>query len=292
MAAVLAILTLLVGGALGALFFESSPNLAYTVWFITILVAIYVAYAVRIATQWEKQVVLRLGKYNGLKGPGLFFIIPILDSIPYVIDLRTRVSSFDAKQTLTRDNVPVDVDAILFWQVIDAEKAALEVEDYWSAVTQAAQTSLRDVIGRTELSQMLAGRETIGTDLKNTIDKRTEGWGVDVSSVEIKDVIIPATLQDAMSRQAQAERERQARVILGDSENQIADKFAEAAKKYAGDPAAMHLRAMNMLYEGLKDKGALIIVPSSAVDSMNLGGMMGLASLSKQVKPEKGEGKE
>lgn len=283
MAALLSILTLIIGGVIGLPFFPNSPTTAVIIWVITVLLAFYLGYAVRIAAQWEKHVVLRLGKYSGLRGPGLFFIIPILDSIPYVIDLRTRVSSFDAKQTLTRDNVPVDVDAILFWQVIDAEKAALEVEDYWSAVTQAAQTALRDVIGRTELSSMLAGRETIGADLKESIDKRTEGWGVDVTSVEIKDVIIPSSLQDAMSRQAQAERERQARVILGDSENQIADKFAEAAKKYAGDPAAMHLRAMNMLYEGLKDKGALIIVPSSAVDSMNLGGMAGLAALGKET---------
>jgi regulator of protease activity HflC (stomatin/prohibitin superfamily) len=283
MAVLLSILILIAGGLLGLPFFNSSMQLAIAIWALTVFVAFYVGYAVRIAAQWEKQVVLRLGRYSGLRGPGLFFIIPIIDTIPYIIDLRTRVSSFDAKQTLTRDNVPVDVDAILFWQVINAEKAALEVEDYWTAVTQAAQTALRDVIGRTELSSMLAGRETIGVDLKESIDKRTEGWGVDVTSVEIKDVIIPSSLQDAMSRQAQAERERQARVILGDSENQIADKFAEAAKKYAGDPAAMHLRAMNMLYEGMKDKGALIIVPSSAVDSMNLGGMAGLASLAKDV---------
>jgi regulator of protease activity HflC (stomatin/prohibitin superfamily) len=240
--------------------------------------------AVRVANQWEKHVVLRMGRYVGLRGPGLFFIIPVLDTIPYVIDLRTQVSTFNAKQTLTKDNVPVDVDSILFWRVIDAEKASLLVANYWEAVTQASQTALRDVIGRTELSQMLAGREAIGSDLKNTIDTRTQVWGIDVTSVEIKDVIIPDTLQDAMSRQAQAERERQARVILGDSENQIADKFALAAEKYANNPAAMHLRAMNMLYEGLKDKGALVIVPSTAVDSMNLGGFMGIASAAKNLK--------
>lgn len=282
MAAALSVLVLLVGGVLGLFFVDLATGLSFVIWFFTFLLAIYVGYAVRVAAQWEKQLILRMGRYAGFRGPELFFIIPILDTIPVVIDLRVRVSSFNAKQTLTKDNVPVDVDAILFWRVIDPEKAALGVEDYWSAVTQAAQTALRDVIGRTDLSEMLAGRETIGSDLKGTIDSRTQDWGVDVTSVEIKDVIIPASLQDAMSRQAQAERERQARVILGDSENQIADKFAEAAKKYAGHPGAMHLRAMNMLYEGLKDKGALVIVPSSAVDSMNLGALGGLTALAQQ----------
>ncbi len=282
MAIFLSIIVLIFGGLLGLFFAESSPYLAFTIWGITVFISIYVAYAVRIANQWEKHVVLRMGRYSGLRGPGLFFIIPILDRVTYVLDLRTQVSTFDAKQTLTKDNVPVDVDAILFWRVIDAEKAALEVTDYWLAVTQAAQTGLRDIIGQTELSQMLAGRDAIGTSLKSLIDGRTDGWGVDVSSVEIKDVIIPANLQDAMSRQAQAERERQARVILGDSENQIADKFAQAAKKYEGNPAAMHLRGMNMLYEGMKDKGSLIIVPSSAVESMNLGTIAGLAAINKE----------
>lgn len=286
MGAVLSILVLIIGGVFGFFFAKSNPYIATTIWVITVLIAIYIAYAVRVADQWEKHVVLRMGKYIGLRGPGLFFIIPVLDKVHYVIDLRTQVSTFDAKQTLTKDNVPVDVDAILFWRVIDAEKAALEVTDYWLAVTQAAQTGLRDIIGQTELSQMLAGRDAIGSSLKTLIDSRTDGWGVDVSSVEIKDVIIPANLQDAMSRQAQAERERQARVILGDSENQIADKFAEAAKKYEGNPAAMHLRGMNMLYEGMKDKGSLIIVPSSAVESMNLGSIAGLAALAKENKNE------
>lgn len=289
MGAVLSILILIVGGIAGYFFIDSAPNIATAIWAMTVLAAIYVAYAVRVANQWEKQVVLRMGRYDGLRGPGLFFLIPILDKVPYIIDLRTQVSTFDAKQTLTKDNVPVDVDAILFWRVIDAEKAALEVTDYWLAVTQAAQTGLRDIIGQTELSQMLAGRDSIGTNLKSLIDGRTDGWGVDVSSVEIKDVIIPANLQDAMSRQAQAERERQARVILGDSENQIADKFAQAAKKYEGNPAAMHLRGMNMLYEGMKDKASLIIVPSSALESMNLGSIAGLAALQKSSveKPDK-----
>lgn len=282
MGAFLSVVALIIGGIFGFIFAGSQPYIALTIWGITIFISVYTSYSVRVANQWEKHVVLRMGKYNGLKGPGLFFIIPILDKVTYVLDLRTQVSSFDAKQTLTKDNVPVDVDAILFWKVIDAEKAALQVADYWMAVNQASQTALRDVIGRTELSQMLAGREGIGEDLKKTIDNKTVGWGVDVGSVEIKDVIIPANLQDAMSRQAQAERERQARVILGDSENQIADKFAEAAKKYEGNPAAMHLRGMNMLYEGLKDKGALIIVPSSAVESMNLGSIAGLAAIDKE----------
>ncbi len=282
MGIVLSIIVLIVGGLLGLFFYNSSVELGTGVWVVTALIATYVAYAVRVANQWEKQVVLRMGRYDGLRGPGLFFLVPVLDKVPYVIDLRTQVSTFDAKQTLTKDNVPVDVDAILFWRVIDAEKAALEVSDYWLAVTQAAQTGLRDVIGQTELSAMLAGRDVIGKSLKNLIDGRTDGWGVDVSSVEIKDVIIPNNLQDAMSRQAQAERERQARVILGDSENQIAEKFAQAAKKYEGNPAAMHLRGMNMLYEGMKDKGALIIVPSSAVESMNLGSIAGLAAMQKE----------
>lgn len=284
MGAVLAILILIVGGFIGFIFAVSAPYVTTIIWFLTILGAVYTAYAVRIADQWEKHVVLRLGKYDGLRGPGIFFLVPVLDKVPYVIDLRTQVSTFDAKQTLTKDNVPVDVDAILFWKVIDAEKAALEVTDYWLAVNQASQTGLRDIIGQTELSQMLAGRDSIGSNLKTLIDTRTDSWGIDVSSVEIKDVIIPANLQDAMSRQAQAERERQARVILGDSENQIAEKFAEAAKKYEGHPAAMHLRGMNMLYEGMKDKGALIIVPSSAVESMNLGSIAGLAAIDKENK--------
>lgn len=286
MAAVIAILVLIIGGLLGLPFYLTSPETSVIIWVVTVLISVYVANAVRIANQWEKHVVLRMGRYNGLRGPGLFFIIPILDRVTYVLDLRTQVSTFDAKQTLTKDNVPVDVDAILFWRVVDAEKAALEVTDYWLAVNQAAQTGLRDIIGQTELSQMLAGRDAIGSDLKSLIDGRTDGWGVDVSSVEIKDVIIPANLQDAMSRQAQAERERQARVILGDSENQIADKFAQAAKKYEGNPAAMHLRGMNMLYEGMKDKGSLIIVPSSAVESMNLGTIAGLAAMKKSSKKE------
>lgn len=286
MGAFLSIVTLIIGVIIGFFFAESQPYVALIIWGITIFISIYIAYSVRVANQWEKHVILRMGRYSGLRGPGLFFIIPILDKVTYVLDLRTQVSTFDAKQTLTKDNVPVDVDAILFWKVIDAEKAALEVTNYWLAVTQAAQTGLRDIIGQTELSQMLAGRDAIGTSLKSLIDGRTDGWGVDVSSVEIKDVIIPANLQDAMSRQAQAERERQARVILGDSENQIADKFASAAKKYEGNPAAMHLRGMNMLYEGMKDKGALIIVPSSAVESMNLGSIAGLAALDKENKRE------
>lgn len=284
MGAVLSVFVLIIGGVVGFVFTDSSPYVAYTIWFVTILVAIYIAYAVRVANQWDKHVVLRMGRYDGLRGPGLFFLVPVLDKVPYIIDLRTQVSTFDAKQTLTKDNVPVDVDAILFWKVIDAEKAALEVTDYWLAVNQASQTGLRDIIGQTELSQMLAGRDSIGANLKTLIDTRTDSWGIDVSSVEIKDVIIPANLQDAMSRQAQAERERQARVILGDSENQIAEKFAEAAKKYEGNPAAMHLRGMNMLYEGMKDKGALIIVPSSAVESMNLGSIAGLAAIDKENK--------
>ena len=210
------------------------------------------AASVRIADQWNRAVLLRLGKFNGLRGPGLFFIIPIIDTIPYWIDTRVLTVSFKAEKTLTKDTVPVDVDAVLFWKIVDPEKAALAVADYKSAVGWASQTALRDVIGKTMLSDMLEGRDKISAVLQTIIDERTEPWGINVISVEVKDVLIPASLEDAMSMQAQAERERQARVILGESELQVAAKFGEAAKTYAKDPIALHLRAMNMLYEGLK----------------------------------------
>jgi regulator of protease activity HflC (stomatin/prohibitin superfamily) len=221
-----------------------------------------------------------LGRFHGLRGPGLFFIIPVIDTVPYWIDTRVITSSFKAEKTLTKDTVPVDVDAVLFWKVIDPEKAALAVADYTSAISWASQTALRDVIGKTILSDMLDGRGKISSELQQIIDQRTQPWGVNVISVEVRDVLIPAALQDAMSMQAQAERERQARVILGDSERQVAEKFGEAAKTYASDPIALHLRAMNMLYEGLKENSTIVLVPSSALDTMQLGGLAGVTALS------------
>jgi regulator of protease activity HflC (stomatin/prohibitin superfamily) len=234
------------------------------------------------AQQWERAVVLRLGRYQGLHGPGMFWIIPFIDRVPAWIDQRTITSSFAAEQTLTADTVPVNVDAVLFWMVNDPEKAALEVQDYGQAVSWAAQTALRDIIGRTSLTDLLRGRERIEEELQRLIDHRSTPWGVTVQSVEMRDVIIPDALQDAMSREAQAAREKQARVILGQAEVEIAKSFEKAAESYRNNPTALHLRAMNMLYEGLKEKGALMIVPSSAVESMGLGGLMGAAALSQQ----------
>ncbi len=249
-------------------------------------IAIYFLFAIKVASQWEKAIVLRLGKFVGLKGPGLFWIIPIVDTIPSWIDHRVMVTPFAAQKTLTKDTVPVDVDAVLFWVVWDAEKAALEVEDYRAAVDWAAQTALRDIIGKKMLADILIGRSAIDKELQAVIDERTTPWGVTVQSVEIRDIVIPQDLENAMSRQAQAERERQSRVILGESEQQIAASFAEASKAYVNNPTALHLRAMNMLFEGLKEKGALVIVPSSAVDSMNLGGMSGMVSLAQNNLPK------
>ena len=239
--------------------------------------------AVRVASAWERAVVLRLGKFRALRGPGLFGIIPIVDTIPYVIDIRVITSSFRAEKTLTRDTVPVDVDAVQFWRVLDPEKAALAVADYQSAISWAAQTALRDVIGKTLLAEMLEGRAKIAAELQHIIDARTEAWGIEVISVEVRDVLIPAGLQDAMSMQAQAERERQARVILGDSERQIAEKFSEAARAYANDPTALHLRAMNMLYEGLKQNATIVLVPSTAIESMQLGSPLAIAALTREL---------
>jgi regulator of protease activity HflC (stomatin/prohibitin superfamily) len=244
------------------------------------IIAYIISYSIKVANQWERVVVLRLGRFRGLEGPGLFFIIPIIETVAYWIDIRVITGTFKAEKTLTKDTVPVDVDAVLFWKVIDPQKAALDVADYVSAINWAAQTALRDVIGKTVLSDMLEGREKISADLQKVIDERTEPWGINVISVEVKDVLIPPALEDAMSMQAQAERERQARVILGDSERQVAEKFGEAAKTYTNDPVAFHLRAMNMLYEGLKsDKATIVIVPSTAVESMQLGGLAGLTAM-------------
>jgi regulator of protease activity HflC (stomatin/prohibitin superfamily) len=236
----------------------------------------------RIAQQWERAVVLRLGRFTGLQGPGLFWVVPLIDRVTVWIDQRTITTSFAAEQTLTSDTVPVNVDAVLFWMVHDAQKAALEVQDYAQAVSWAAQTALRDIIGRTTLTELLRGRERIEAELQQLIDQRSNPWGVTVSSVEMRDVVIPGALQDAMSREAQAAREKAARVILGQAEMEIAHSFEEAAKSYQNNPTALHLRAMNMLYEGLKEKGALMLIPSSAVESMGMGGMLGAAALNQE----------
>ncbi|MBT3388856.1 MAG: slipin family protein [Chloroflexi bacterium] len=263
-------------------------NIWLTVTFpiVMTLVSLLLMYALKIASQWEKAVVLRFGRFRGLMGPGLFWILPVVDTIAQWIDHRVMVTPFSAEKTLTKDTVPVDVDAVLFWMVWDAEKAALEVEDYQMAIAWAAQTALREVIGQMDLANILVGRAKMDTELQRIIDERTTPWGITVQSVEIRDVVIPQELEDAMSRQAQAERERQARVILGESEKQIADSFAEASKSYINNPTALHLRAMNMLFEGLKEKGAMVIVPSSAVDTMNLGGLSGMIALAQNTPVE------
>ena len=273
---------------LGAIFMDGkSPDALIGGWVVGwTLVGVYLLFALKVASQWEKAIVLRLGKFHGLRGPGLFWIVPIIDQIPSWIDSRVMVTPFAAEKTLTKDTVPVDVDAVLFWVVWDAEKAALEVEDYRAAIAWAAQTALRDIIGRMMLADILIGRSAIDEELQRIIDERTTPWGVTVNSVEIRDIVIPQDLEDAMSRQAQAERERQSRIILGESEMQIAASFAEASQSYIHNPTALHLRAMNMLFEGLKEKGALVIVPSSAVDTMNLGGLSGMISLAQNNAPK------
>jgi regulator of protease activity HflC (stomatin/prohibitin superfamily) len=236
----------------------------------------------KVAQQWERAIVLRLGRFIGLQGPGLFWIIPFVDRVDSWIDQRTITTTFAAEQTLTSDTVPVNVDAVLFWMVHDAQKAALEVQDYEQAVSWAAQTALRDIIGRTALTELLRGRERIESELQALIDARSNPWGITVQSVEMRDVVIPSALQDAMSREAQAAREKAARIILGEAEMEIAHSFEEAARSYQNNPTALHLRAMNMLYEGLKEKGALMLIPSSAVESMGMGGLMGAAALQQQ----------
>jgi len=258
---------------------SSLIELTWIIVIITFFVALVVSNSIKVANQWEKVVVLRLGHFRSLKGPGLFFIIPVIDTIPYWIDTRVITTTFQAEKTLTKDTVPVDVNAVLFWKVLDPKKAAMDIADYQSGISWASQTALRDVIGKTMLSDMLEGRDKISYELQKIIDERTEPWGVNVISVEVKDVLIPPSLEDAMSMQAQAERERQARVILGDSERQVAEKFGEAAKTYADNPTAFHLRAMNMLYEGLKNNSTIVIVPSTAVETMQLGSIAGLTAL-------------
>ena len=251
------------------------------------VLALLAASSTKVAYQWDRAVILRLGKFHSLRGPGIFFIIPIIDNIPYWIDIRVISTSFKAEKTLTKDTVPVDVDAVLFWKVIDPKKASMDVADYYSAISWASQTALRDVIGKTMLADMLEGRDKISALLQTIIDERTEPWGINVISVEVKDVLIPQGLEAAMSMQAQAERERQARVILGDSERQIAEMFNEASKSYSDNPTAFHLRAMNMLYEGLKTNATIVVVPSTAVESMQLGGLMSTVALTKELENEK-----
>ena len=243
------------------------------------VVGVYLLFAIRVADQWEKVAVLRLGRYRGLRGPGLFHMIPVVDSLSRYVDQRIRVASATAESTLTRDTVPVNVDAIFYWMVWNAEKSILEVEDFVEAIRMGAQTALRESIGRHELAQMITERELLGKELQRILDEKTNPWGITVQSVEIRDVRIPQALEDAMSRQAQAERERQARNILGQAETEIADKFAQASLVYQNNPVALHLRAMNMLYEAIKERGSMVIVPSSAVETMGLGGSLATASL-------------
>ena len=250
-----------------------------------IAIGLYLLFSVKVADQWERAAVLRFGRYKGMRGPGLYFIIPIVDKISRYVDQRIRVTDVTAESALTRDTVPVNVVAIVFWLVWDAEKSILEVEDFTQAVQMSAQTALLESIGRHELAQMITGRESLGKELQSILDGKTNPWGITVQSVEIRDVHIPAALEDAMSRQAQAERERQARIVLGTAETEISAKFAEAALVYRDNPTALHLRAMNMLYEAIKEKGAMVVVPSSAVETMGLGGMLGTTSLANKQLP-------
>ena len=282
-------LIIIIGGLI-AFSFSGTSTLGTVSWIIVIIsliAAIIISSSIKVANQWERVVVLRLGHFLSLKGPGLFFIIPVIDTVPYWIDIRVITTSFQAEKTLTKDTVPVDVNAVLFWKVLDPKKAAMDIADYQSGISWASQTALRDVIGKTMLSDMLEGRDKISNELQKIIDERTEPWGINVISVEVKDVLIPASLEDAMSMQAQAERERQARVILGDSERQVAEKFGDAAKTYSNNPTALHLRAMNMLYEGLKNNSTIVIVPSTAVESMQLGTITGITALTKELGLEK-----
>ena len=251
---------------------------AAVAWFI---MSVLIGVSIRIANHWEKAVILRMGKFRGLKGPGIFFIIPIIDRVYKYIDQRVRVTDFKAEETLTSDTVPVNVDAVVYWMVWDAEKAALEVNEYMKAVYYIAQTSLRDCIGKHDLADLLQNREKIAEALQTTLDEHTNPWGITCQTVGIKDIIIPAALADAMSKQAQAERERQARIILGTAETEISEKFAQASRNYLNNPVALQLRGMNMLFEGLKEKGSLVIVPSSALESMNLGAIGGMTALAK-----------
>jgi regulator of protease activity HflC (stomatin/prohibitin superfamily) len=275
-----AVVAFLAPAVLGGLGMMATGN---PVWIVVgVFLGLVLMQSPKVSQQWERAIILRLGKYVGMRGPGLFWIMPFIDKVSVFIDQRVMTTGFAAEQTLTADTVPVNVDAVLFWMVHDPEKAALEVQSYNSTVSWAAQTALRDIIGRTSLGDLLQGRERIEQELQTLIDGRSNPWGVTVQSVEMRDIVIPASLQDAMSREAQATREKRARVILGEAEAEIAHSFQEAARSYRDDPTALHLRAMNMLYEGLKEKGALMLIPSSAVESMGMGGLMGAAALAQQ----------
>lgn len=274
--AVLLAASLLVGGIATAFTRSPWPLVLFS------LAGVYFLLSVRVADQWERVALLRLGRFQGMRGPGMFWIIPIVDSVSPAVDQRVRVGNVKAESTLTRDTVPVSVDAVYFWIVWNAEKAILEVEDFEEAIAMAAQTALRESIGRHELAQMITDRESIGVELQRTLDEKTNPWGITIQSVEVRDVQIPQALEDAMSREAQAERERRARVIYGQAETEAAEKFVNAARVYEGYPMALHLRAMNMLYEAMKEKGAMVVVPSSAVETMGLGGQLGLTALSRK----------
>ena len=275
-------ITIIVIAAITGLLLEQLNVVHWSIAAILVFVLLVIAASIRIADQWEKAVVLRMGKFLGLRGPGIFLIIPIIDRVNEYIDQRVRVTDITAEKTLTKDTVPVDVDAVVYWTVWDVEKAALEVREYVQAVTYMTLTGLRDTIGRHELADLLQNRDKIAEDLQHTLDEHTNPWGISCQNVGIKDIVIPSALSDAMSKQAQAERERQARIILGTAETEIAEKFAEASRQYQDNPVALQLRGMNMLFEGLKEKGSLIIVPSSALESMNLGAIGGLAALSEK----------
>lgn len=265
-----------IAGAMGAILMTHRAPLVAG-----ILVGVYLLFAIKVIRQWEKVALLRLGRYVGLRGPGLFHIVPILETLSPFVDQRVRVASVSAESTLTRDTVPVNVDAIVFWLIWNAEKSILEVENFVDAIILSAQTALRESIGRHELAQMITEREMLGRELQRILDEKTNPWGITVQSVEIRDVRIPQALEDAMSRQAQAERERQARIILGQAETEISEKFEQAANVYRDNPVALHLRAMNMLYEAIKERGSMVIVPSSVVETMGLGGTLGTAALGK-----------
>jgi len=284
-AALIAVVVVLVGVLLNRLIEGTWERMNFPIIVVTALVAAICFFGIKIANQWERAVILRLGRFRCLKGPGPFFVIPIIESIVQSVDMRIRSTDFSSESTLTKDTVPVNVDAICFWMVWDAKKAILEVENFYLAIVLSAQTALRDIIGTHELAELLTHREKLGKRLQEILDEKTNPWGITVQSVEIRDIIIPKDLEDAMSKQAQAERERQARIILGTAETEIAEKFAQAAKQYESNPGAMHLRGMNMLFEGLKEKGSMIIVPSSALETMNLGAIGGMAAMS-QMKSE------
>ncbi|MGB2863894.1 MAG: slipin family protein [Sedimentisphaerales bacterium] len=285
-AALAAAVVVLAGACLSRLIEGTWQQWNIYIVIVTALVANICFFGIKIANQWERAVVLRLGRFRGLKGPGPFFIIPIIESVVRSVDMRIRSTDFSSESTLTKDTVPVNVDAICFWMVWDAKKAILEVENFYQAIVLSAQTALRDIIGTHQLSELLTHREKLGKRLQEILDEKTNPWGITVQSVEIRDIILPKDLEDAMSKEAQAERERHARVILGTAEAEIAEKFVQAAKQYESNPGAMHLRGMNMLFEGMKEKGSMIIVPSSALETMNLGAIGGLAALS-QVKSDK-----